>query len=82
LGRVYDAKIKRIGNAILDAYPGQLSADFRSNKEFLSKILDTKSKFIVNKVTGYVTSQVKRQVAESQPEEEPEVESNETEEAA
>jgi len=78
---VYDAKIKRIGNAILETYSGQLSTDFRSNKAFLSGILSTKSKFMVNKISGYVTSQVKRQIAQSQLEEQPETGSEPTEEA-
>jgi len=76
---VYDAKIKRIGNAVIEAYSGQLSTDFRSNKAFLSGILSTKSKFMVNKISGYVTSQIKRQVAQSQPEEEPKAEPEPTE---
>jgi len=82
LGRVYDTKIKRIGSTILATYGSQLSTDFKSNKEFLVKVLDTHSKFIINKVAGYVTSQVKRQLAESQAEQEPEPETEQVGEAA
>lgn len=82
MGRVYDAKIKRIGNAALEMYRTRLSADFRANKEVLSKVLNTDSKFIVNKVAGYVTSQVKRETAQIPAEEQPEEGSTETGEAA
>jgi len=82
LGRVYDTKVKRIGSIILATYGSHLSTDFRSNKEFLVKVLDTHSKFIINKVAGYITSQVKRQLVESQAEREPEPEANQTDEAA
>lgn len=82
MGRVYDSKIKRIANTILEMYSAQLSTDFRSNKQFLSKILDTRSKFIINKVAGYMTSQVKRRLAQSQVEEAPQPETNVTDEAA
>ena len=82
MGRVYDTKIKRIGSTILATYGSHLSTDFRSNKEFLVKVLDTHSKFIINKVAGYVTSQVRRQLAESQAEQEPEPEAEQVDEAA
>ncbi len=82
MGRVYETKIKRIGGTILATYGSHLSTDFRSNKEFLVKVLNTHSKFIINKVAGYVTSQVKRQLAESQAEQEPEPEASQTSEAA
>jgi small subunit ribosomal protein S17e len=82
LGRVYETKIKRIGATILMTYGSHLSTDFRANKEFLVKVLSTHSKFIINKVAGYVTSQVKRQLAESQAEQEPEPETGQIDEAA
>ncbi|HYA21844.1 MAG TPA: 30S ribosomal protein S17e [Thermoproteota archaeon] len=82
MGRVYDTKIKRIGSTILATYGSHLSTDFRSNKEFLVKVLDTHSKFIINKVAGYVTSQVRRQLAESQAEQEPEPEAEQVDGAA
>ena len=82
MGRVYETKIKRIGGTVLATYRSHLSTDFRSNKEFLAKVLDTHSKFIINKVAGYITSQVKRQLAESQAEQEPEPEAGQIDEAA
>jgi len=65
LGRVYDAKIKRIGNSVIEVYESQLTTDFRSNKELLSKVLSTDSKFMVNKIAGYVTSQIKRRAEQT-----------------
>jgi len=60
LGKIYDSKVKRIGEKILMLYSNELSTDFYQNKKLISSIVNTSSKFLLNKITGYVTSQVKK----------------------
>lgn len=72
LGRIYDSKIKKVGDRLLEAYGDSLGIDFNQNKEIVAAKLKTKSKFVINKVTGYVTSKIRRmrtlKVEEAQPE--------------
>lgn len=63
LGKIYDSKVKRIGEKILTLYSNELSADFYQNKKLISSIVNTNSKFLLNKIAGYVTSQVKKKTA-------------------
>ncbi len=58
MGRIYDARIKKLGDEILNKYQNQLTTEFHENKRIISGKMNTRSKFIINKVTGYVTSKV------------------------
>ncbi|MBO3762636.1 MAG: 30S ribosomal protein S17e [Thermoproteota archaeon] len=75
MGKIYDSKVKRVGEKILALYSHELSTDFYQNKKLISSIVNTNSKFLINKITGYVTSQVKKKVVAK------EEENNESEEA-
>ncbi|MEM2611441.1 MAG: 30S ribosomal protein S17e [Thermoproteota archaeon] len=56
LGKVYDGKIKGIAKMLLEKYGDRFSDDYYANKEFLRKIAVFRSKKILNRVAGYITS--------------------------
>jgi len=60
LGRLYDARIKKIGDELVEKYQDVLGIDFYENKKIVSGKLNTNSKFVRNKVTGYVTSKIRK----------------------
>jgi len=49
LGRIYDARIKKLGDEILNKYQNQLTTEFHENKRIISGKMNTRSKFIINK---------------------------------
>lgn len=77
LGKIYDSKVKRIGEKIITLYTSELSADFYKNKKLISSVVGTNSKFLLNKITGYVTSQMKKMTASEEKATEPEEAGNE-----
>ncbi len=60
MGRLYDARIKKIGDELVEKYQDVLGIDFYENKKIVSGKLNTNSKFVRNKVTGYVTSKIRK----------------------
>jgi len=53
---VYDGKIKGIARTLLSKYGDRFSDDYSSNKEFLRKVAIFRSKKLLNRVAGYITS--------------------------
>lgn len=76
MGKIYDSKVKRVGEKILTLYSSELSTDFYQNKKFISSIVNTDSKFLLNRITGYVTSQVKKKALVKEKSNESEVAKN------
>ena len=60
MGRIKTTSIKNIAFTIIENYRNNLTTDFEKNKEFLKKILDVKSKKIINIIAGYITREMKR----------------------
>lgn len=56
MGKVYDGKIKGIARTLLLKYGSSFSDDYYANKDFLRKIAIFKSKKLLNRVAGYITS--------------------------
>jgi len=56
LGKVYDGKIKGVAKTLLSKYGDRFSDDYYANKEFLKKTAIFRSKKILNRVAGYITS--------------------------
>lgn len=56
LGKIYDSKIKGIAKMLLLKYGDRFNDDYRANKEALKKIAKFKSKKLLNRVAGYITS--------------------------
>jgi small subunit ribosomal protein S17e len=67
LGKIYDSKIKGIARMLLLKYGDRFKDDYRANKEALKKIAKFRSKKLLNKVAGYITS-VKSSAVKSQQE--------------
>jgi len=87
LGRIYDARIKKIGDELVEKYQDSFGIDFHENKKIVSERTNTKSKFIKNKIAGYVTSKMRKMKGASvEPEQESQVEAekpdSESEEAS
>jgi ribosomal protein S17E len=58
MGRIYGAMVRRIGDELLAKCPDQFGRDFANNKEKVKTMLETDSKNLTNKVSGYVTSRI------------------------
>lgn len=58
MGRIYGGPVKRIGDELINKYPGLFNGDFDNNKEKVRAVLNVESKKLVNKVAGYITSKI------------------------
>ncbi len=56
LGKIYDSRIKGIARTLLLKYGNCFSDDYYANKEALKKIAVFRSKKLLNRVAGYITS--------------------------
>ena len=54
MGNIRTNFIKNMSRDLLEKYPDRLGTDFKENKEFLKKVIDSKS--TRNKVAGYIIS--------------------------
>lgn len=68
MGKIYDSKIKGIARMLLLKYGDRFNDDYYANKETLKKIAKFRSKKLLNRVAGYITS-VKSSAGKSQKEE-------------
>ncbi|BBD71616.1 30S ribosomal protein S17e [Sulfodiicoccus acidiphilus] len=59
MGNVYTRDIKRVAQQIFEEHKGEVTKDFRQNKELLKKYLDVQSKKVRNRVAGYLTRYVR-----------------------
>ncbi|MEM2929389.1 MAG: 30S ribosomal protein S17e [Thermoproteota archaeon] len=56
MGKIYDSRIKGIARMLLLKYGDRFSDDYYANKEVLKKIAVFRSKKLLNRVAGYITS--------------------------
>jgi small subunit ribosomal protein S17e len=56
LGKVYDSKIKGMARMLLSKYGDNFSSDYYANKDFLRRTVRFRSKKLLNRVAGYITS--------------------------
>lgn len=56
LGKIYDSRIKGIARTLLLKYGDSFSNDYYANREALKKIAVFRSKKLLNRVAGYITS--------------------------
>jgi len=54
MGNIRTNFIKNMSRDILEKYPEKSTTDFQKNKEFLKKVIDSKS--TRNKVAGYIVN--------------------------
>lgn len=59
MGRIRQKDIKNTADELMEKYGSELSTDFKENREFLKTILKVEGKFLMNRISGYVTHLMK-----------------------
>jgi len=59
LGRVRQKYIKNTAIELFEKYSDELGTDFKENRDFIKKVLKVQGKFLMNRISGYVTHLVK-----------------------
>ena len=68
MGRIKTKEIKRMANHILSLHGDKFSASFETNKEVFKQLdgVDVESKWLSNRIIGYITTLKKRRGDELQ----------------
>ena len=60
MGRVRSTYIKRAARELIKRYPNKFSADFKQNCLALDELANIKSKFLRNRIAGYISNSLKQ----------------------
>ena len=63
MGNIRPTYIKRNAIRLVKEFPQAFTEDFQQNKEMVAKLCDVESKFVRNKIAGYVTRFRKKYIA-------------------
>ena len=55
MGKVRTETIKRIARDLLEQYPDKFTVDYEANRQIVDQIVDSRSKRLRNRISGYVT---------------------------
>jgi len=55
LGKVRTETIKRIAKDLLEKHPDKFTMDYETNKQVVDQMVDSRSKRLRNRISGYVT---------------------------
>jgi len=55
LGKVRTETVKRIAKDLLERHPDKFTVDYEANKQVIDQIVDSRSKRLRNRISGYVT---------------------------
>jgi len=55
LGKVRTETIKRMAKNLLERHPDKFTADYEANKQVIDQIVDSRSKRLRNRISGYLT---------------------------
>jgi len=55
LGKVRTETVKRIAKDLLERHPEKFTVDYEANKQVIDQIVDSRSKRLRNRISGYVT---------------------------
>jgi small subunit ribosomal protein S17e len=55
LGKVRTEMVKRIAKDLLERHPDKFTVDYEANKQVIDQIVDSRSKRLRNRISGYVT---------------------------
>jgi len=55
VGKVRTETIKRIARDLLEQYPDKFTVDYEANRQIVDQIVDSRSKRLRNRISGYVT---------------------------
>jgi len=79
VGKVRIDIVKKTAKNLLERHPDKFTKDFEENKKVVTQLLDSSTKWMRNRITGYVTTlkriEEKRKAATMTPAEEAPVES-------
>jgi len=79
LGKVRIDVVKKTARKLMESYPDKFTTDFEENKQMVTQLLDSSTKWMRNRISGYVTTlkktEEKRKAATTTPTEEAPVES-------
>ena len=79
MGKVRIDVVKRNARKLMESYPDKFTTDFEENKKVVTQLLDPTTKWMRNRISGYVTTlkrtEERRKAAMTAPTEEPPVES-------
>ena len=56
LGKVRIDVVKKTTRKLMDSYPDKFTMDFEENKQMVTQLLDSATKWMRNRVSGYVTT--------------------------
>ncbi|MEM3648233.1 MAG: 30S ribosomal protein S17e [Thermoproteota archaeon] len=56
MGKIYDSRVKGVARMLLLKYGDLFSNDYYANKQALRKVAVFRSKKLLNRVAGYITS--------------------------
>ncbi len=59
MGKVRTLLIKNISKELVNKYPDVFTTDFEKNKRILDKYLETDSKHLRNRISGYIVDLLK-----------------------
>ena len=59
MGKVRTLLIKNISKELVNKYPDVFTIDFEKNKRILDKYLETDSKHLRNRISGYIVTLLK-----------------------
>ena len=55
MGKVRTETVKRIAKDLLERHPDKFTVDYEANKRVVDQIVDSRSKRLRNRISGYVT---------------------------
>jgi len=74
LGKVRIDIVKKTARKLMESYPDKFTTDFEENKKMVTQLLDSSTKWMRNRISGYVTTlkrtEEKRKAAMTTPAEE------------
>ena len=80
VGKVRTETIKRIAKDLLERYPDKFTVGYEANRQIIDQIVDSRSKRLRNRISGYVT-RLKKVEEQSKALVAPSIEEGSTEEA-
>ncbi|MEM0097217.1 MAG: hypothetical protein QXY52_03895 [Conexivisphaerales archaeon] len=54
-------RIRKFTYELISMYHDKFTDDFQTNKEFINQVTESQSKFVRNKIAGYVTKEIRKE---------------------
>ncbi|MGC8558274.1 MAG: 30S ribosomal protein S17e [Nitrososphaeria archaeon] len=54
-------RIRKLTYELINMYHDKFTDDFQANKEFIDQVTESESKYVRNRITGYVTRIIKKE---------------------